>query len=95
VILMEHDDDTNYQTLVGNLFTIASEILNTLGQPTIGSLVALGSGLVSAMPSSWFTNDDDYVDSFYTLEQGVSYTNRYGAGGNSLVTLRPYTLTGQ
>jgi hypothetical protein len=95
VILMEHDDNTNYQTLVTSLFGIASQILSALGQPTIGSLVALGSGLISAMPSSWFANDDDYADSFYTLEKDRFYTNYPGARGNALVSLRPHAIVSQ
>ncbi|MCE9671556.1 DUF3103 domain-containing protein [Myxococcus stipitatus] len=95
VILMEHDDNTNYQELVAYLFTVASQILSAVGQPGIGSLVALGSGLVQQMPSNWFTNDDDYVDSFYTLEKNQTYTDYAGARGNAVVSLRPYVIAGQ
>lgn len=95
VVLMEHDDNTNYQDLVAQLFTIASQILTAVGQPDISALVALGSGLVQQMPSHWFTNDDDYVDSFYTLEKNHTYTNYAGAAGNAVVSLRPYILAGQ
>ncbi|MCP3100457.1 DUF3103 domain-containing protein [Myxococcus sp. K15C18031901] len=95
VILMEHDDNTNYQDLVAYLFTVASQILTAVGQPGISSLVALGSGLVQQMPSNWFTNDDDYVDSFYTLEKNHTYTNYSGAGGNAIVSLRPYVIAEQ
>lgn len=95
VILMEHDDNTNYQELVAALFTIASQILTAVGQPQISALVALGSGLVQQMPGNWFTNDDDYVDSFYTLEKNHTYTNYAGAGGNAVVSLRPYAIAVQ
>ncbi|MBN1209668.1 MAG: DUF3103 domain-containing protein [Myxococcaceae bacterium] len=95
VILMEHDDNTNYQQLVSYLFTVASEILAAVGQPEISALVALGSGLVDRMPSGWFSNDDDYVDSYYTLEKGKSYTNYAGARGNAVVYLRPYAINQQ
>ncbi|WP_242588492.1 DUF3103 domain-containing protein [Corallococcus macrosporus] len=92
VILMEHDDNTSYQELVSYLFNVASQILTAIGQPEIGALVALGSGLVDRMPGEWFTNDDDYVDSFYTLEKNQIYTNHSGARGNAVVSLRPYQL---
>lgn len=95
VILMEHDDNTSYQELVSYLFNVASQILTAIGQPEIGALVALGSGLVDRMPGEWFTNDDDYVDSFYTLEKNLTYTNHTGARGNAVVSLRPYALTSQ
>ncbi|WP_244981649.1 DUF3103 domain-containing protein [Corallococcus exercitus] len=95
VILMEHDDNTSYQELVSYLFNVASQILTAIGQPEIGALVALGSGLVDRMPGEWFTNDDDYVDSFYTLEKDHTYTNHSGARGNAVVSLRPYALASQ
>ncbi|WP_249347040.1 DUF3103 domain-containing protein [Corallococcus exiguus] len=95
VILMEHDDNTSYQELVSYLFNVASQILTAVGQPEIGALVALGSGLVDRMPGEWFTNDDDYVDSFYTLEKNHAYTNHSGARGNAVVSLRPYELASQ
>ncbi|OZG72949.1 hypothetical protein BTA51_13395 [Hahella sp. CCB-MM4] len=93
IILMEHDDNTNYQQLAQKLLSAAAEILSALGQPEIGALVALGSGIVAAMPDHWFSNDDDYLDSFYTLEKSIQYTNRMGAAGNAMSTLRPYTLS--
>ncbi|NTX02097.1 DUF3103 domain-containing protein [Myxococcus sp. CA040A] len=95
VVLMEHDDNTNYQELVSHLFTIASQILTALGHPEISALVALGSGLVDRMPSEWFSNDDDYVDSYYTVEKNHFYTNHGGARGNAVVSLRPYEIAGQ
>ncbi|NOJ94003.1 DUF3103 domain-containing protein [Corallococcus coralloides] len=95
VILMEHDDNTSYQELVSYLFNVASQILTAMGQPEIGALVALGSGLVDRMPGEWFTNDDDYVDSFYTLEKNHFYTDYSGARGNAVVSLRPYELASQ
>lgn len=95
VVLMEHDDNTNYQELVSYLFTIASQILTAMGHPEISALVALGSELVARMPGEWFTNDDDYVDSYYTLEKNHFYTNHGGARGNAVVSLRPYEIAGQ
>lgn len=95
VVLMEHDDNTNYQELVSYLFTVASQILTALGHPEISALVALGSELVNRMPGEWFSNDDDYVDSYYTLEKNHSYTNYGGARGNAVVSLRPYVIAGQ
>ncbi|NVJ21893.1 DUF3103 domain-containing protein [Myxococcus sp. AM011] len=95
VILMEHDDNTNYQELVSYLFTIASQILTAVGHPEIAALVGLGSELVNRMPGEWFSNDDDYVDSYYTLEKNHTYTNYGGARGNAVVSLRPYEIAGQ
>ncbi|WP_431688827.1 DUF3103 domain-containing protein [Hahella sp. NBU794] len=94
IILMEHDDNTNYQTLAQKLLTTAAEVLSALGQPEIGALVALGSGIVELMPEHWFSNDDDYLDSFYTLEKSMHYGNHMGVSGNAMTTMRPYTLNG-
>lgn len=47
------------------------------------------------MPSGWFANDDDYVDSFYTLEKGRYYTGYLGAARNATLSLAPYTLQSQ
>jgi hypothetical protein len=44
------------------------------------------------MPDSWFTNDDDYVDVFYTLFEGQNYTGYMGASGNAKITLSPLTI---
>ncbi|ABC29192.1 conserved hypothetical protein [Hahella chejuensis KCTC 2396] len=94
IILMEHDDNTNYQTLAQKLLTTAAQVLSALGQPEIGALVALGSGIVELMPEHWFSNDDDYLDSFYTLEKSMHYGNHMGVSGNAMTTMRPYTLNG-
>ncbi|WP_241567026.1 DUF3103 domain-containing protein [Hahella sp. KA22] len=94
IILMEHDDNTNYQTLAQKLLTTAAEVLSALGQPEIGALVALGSGIVELMPEHWFSNDDDYLDSFYTLEKSMHYGNHMGVSGNAMTTMKPYTLNG-
>ncbi|WLQ15446.1 DUF3103 domain-containing protein [Hahella aquimaris] len=94
IILMEHDDNTNYQTLAQKLLTTAAEVLSALGQPEIGALVALGSGIVELMPEHWFSNDDDYLDSFYTLEKSMHYGNHMGVSSNAMTTMRPYTLNG-
>ena len=47
------------------------------------------------MPSSWFSNDDDYVDSYYTLEKDRGYVNHVGAADDATVTLSPYQLVEQ
>ena len=44
------------------------------------------------MPDSWFTNDDDYVDVYYTLFEGQRYSNHKGASSNATITLEPLTI---
>ena len=44
------------------------------------------------MPDEWFSDDDDYVDVFYTLEKDKSYVNYMGASRNAKITLVPYVI---
>lgn len=92
VLFYEHDDNTNYQQLVSLLFQAASQALNLYGRPDIGALLALGSSIINAMPGSWFTNDDDYIDAFYTLLKHVHYVDHFGASGNVQMSLKPYSI---
>lgn len=91
VMLYEHDDNTNYQTLVQALISAVGAGLD-LNYPGASVVAEIANRIVAAMPAGWFSNDDDYVDSFYTLEKGQTYTNRMGAAGNAKISLVPYTL---
>ncbi len=62
--------------------------------PGASVVAEIANRIVSAVPAGWFSNDDDYVDSFYTLEKGQAYTNRVGAAGNAKISLVPSTLPG-
>lgn len=93
--LMEQDDNTNYQELAIQIAKTAGEVMKLIPDPTVQGLSVLGmltAELIKAMPSHWFSNDDDYVDTIYTIRKGYTYTNRYGAGGNAKVTLAPLNL---
>jgi Protein of unknown function (DUF3103) len=93
VLLYEHDDNTNYQTLVQALISAVGAGLD-LNYPGASTVAEIANRIVAAMPAGWFSNDDDYVDSFYTLEKGQTYGNRMGAAGNAKISLEPYTLQG-
>lgn len=92
VTLFEKDSNTNYKDLIKVLVTaVGAGVALAGGDYAIAPKVAeIANVLISAMPDSWFTNDDDYVDSFYTLEKGKNYSNYYGAGGNARVSLVDY-----
>jgi hypothetical protein len=90
--LFEHDDSTSYQTLVVELVAAVGAIGSLAGYPEIQAVTEIASRIVSAMPAGWFSNDDDYLDSFYTLEKNASYTGLPGAARNATVTLVPYYL---
>ncbi len=55
----------------------------------------MATAILQAMPANWFSNDDDYIDTFYTLEKGRTYTGYRGAAQNATISLEPYTLLSQ
>jgi hypothetical protein len=89
----EHDDNTNYQDLVVALVSAVEAVLN-FAAPEYSLIARIANEIIKAMPSDWFANDDDYADSFYTLEKGRAYSNYLGAAGNIRISLSPYTLLG-
>ncbi|SHH67732.1 DUF3103 family protein [Massilia sp. CF038] len=94
VQLFEHDDNTNYKDLAVALAQGVTSILGAFA-PTYAVIGQVATAILQAMPAGWFANDDDYVDSFYTLEKGRTYTGYRGAAGNATVSLSPYTLQSQ
>lgn len=91
--LFEKDSNYNYKDLVGILVDgIASIVGNISGQPWVSALGQIASAVIQALPDNWYTDDDDYVDSFYTVEKTKTYTNHYGARGNARVNMRPYFI---
>ncbi|MGW0083025.1 DUF3103 family protein [Streptomyces sp. NPDC003393] len=83
VVLMEDDDGTNYKALAQALTTA---LLTVTDQ---GTYIPLVNALLNAMPDSWFTDDPDYVDSWYTLSKNSS-GRLNGAAGNGWMTVEPY-----
>ena len=93
VVLYEKDDNYNYQELIDVILNATAEIMATFPETApYSGLVLIANKIIQAMPDEWFTNNDDYVDVFYTLEKGRSYTNYYGASANARVNLAPYIL---
>ena len=79
-----------YQSHWGNTAAIAQAIADALLTITDnGAYQPLVDAILNAIPSSWYSNDDDYVDSWYTLARTDNGT-RYGARGNGWMTLEPY-----
>ncbi|MEU6849274.1 DUF3103 family protein [Actinacidiphila alni] len=86
VVMMEDDGDTNYADLAKAL---ADALLTITDQ---GAYIPLVDAILAAIPSSWYTNDADYVDSWYTLAQ--SSTGRLtGARANGWMTVSPYFVS--
>ena len=91
--LFEKDDNTSYQDLASAIVNGVFQIAGTLsGQPWVNVLGQVANAILEAMPEQWFTNNDDYVDSFYTIEKNKNYTNYYGASGNAKVNLSPFFI---
>jgi hypothetical protein len=86
VVMMEDDGDTNYLALAK---AIADALLVITDQ---GAYVPLVNAILDAMPNSWWTNDPDYVDSWYTL--AVSSNGRLnGARANGWMSVSPYWVS--
>ncbi len=98
MIIMEADGNVNYKELAITLMDIAAAILRSIPDPTAQGyaiIPQLTSQLIKAMPDDWWTNDDDYVDVFYTILKNTTYTNHYGASGNARATLAPLNINSQ
>ncbi|GIC75600.1 DUF3103 family protein [Moritella sp. F3] len=95
MILMEHDDGTNYKELATALLSAAETILKSIPDPEVQGfaiVATITNGILKALPDAWFTNDDDFVDAYYTLQEGETYTNHYGSGGNARATFKPLVI---
>jgi DUF3103 family protein len=86
LVMMEDDGDTNYSALAKAL---ADALLTITDQ---GTYIPLVDAILAAMPNSWWTNDPDYVDSWYTLAQSSSGT-LHGAGANGTMNVSPYWVS--
>jgi Protein of unknown function (DUF3103) len=82
-VMMEDDGDTNYQSLA---VALASALLTIVDG---GAYIPLVSAILNAMPTSWWTDDPDYVDSWYTLATSSS-GHLNGARANGWMDVVPY-----
>jgi len=85
-VLMEDDGDTNYSSLAKAL---AAALLTITDQ---GAYIPLVDAIIDAMPASWWTDDPDYVDSFYTLARETT-GSRTGASANARMTVERYYVS--
>ncbi|MDP2542495.1 DUF3103 family protein [Tenacibaculum discolor] len=91
--LFEKDDNTNYKDLVSAIVNGVFQIIGTVStQPWVSVLGQVAGAIIQAMPDSWYANNDDYVDSFYTIEKNKSYYNYYGARRNAKINLSPFYI---
>ncbi|WP_307854719.1 DUF3103 family protein [Micromonospora sp. C31] len=83
VVMMEDDGDTNYSSLVK---AIAGALLVIVDG---GAYTPLVNAILDAIPTSWYTDDPDFVDAWYTLSTASS-GRKYGAGANGWMDVAPY-----
>ncbi len=83
VVMMEDDGDTNYLQLAQ---AIAAALLYIVDG---GAYTPLVSAILAAMPNSWWTDDPDYVDSWYALSTRSS-GRLNGAAANGWMDVVPY-----
>lgn len=86
VVMMEEDSGTNYRSLAKAL---AGALLTIID---MGAYTPLVNAVLDAMPDHWWTDDPDYVDSWYTLARNSAGSFR-GARGNGTMTLEPYWVS--
>jgi hypothetical protein len=83
LVLMEEDGGTNYRDLALAL----SQALLTIVDG--GAYIPLVNAILNAIPDDWWTDDPDYVDSWYTLSTATAGTLT-GAAANGTMTVNPY-----
>jgi hypothetical protein len=86
VVMMEDDGDTDYSGLAK---AIAAALLTIAD---LGAYIPLVDPVVDAVPSSFWTDDADFVDAWYTLARETTGT-RVGAGGNGRFTFDRYWVS--
>ncbi|MDP5210310.1 DUF3103 family protein [Microbulbifer sp. 2205BS26-8] len=95
LMLMEHDENTNFQEIASNLLNLAVQILQSIPFPDVQGyaiIAIITNGILNALPAEWFINNDDYVDSIYTTFENQEYINLSGARGNATITLKPLEI---
>ncbi|MCC8249759.1 DUF3103 family protein [Saccharothrix luteola] len=83
IVMMEEDGGTNYRDLALALTQALLTIIDG------GAYIPLVTAIINALPDDWWTDDPDYVESWYTLSTATSGT-LHGAAGNGTMTVTPY-----
>ncbi|CAK1699444.1 DUF3103 domain-containing protein [Vibrio crassostreae] len=96
MILMEHDDGTDYKALAKLLVEAAEEILKMIPDLEVQGyaiIPQITGKIIDVIPEGVLVNDDDFVDVYYTLMQNTPYVDRPGAGGNAVASFTPVTIS--
>lgn len=90
MLYYEADGNTNYKELVQALITAVGAVGSLAGWPPAVALAEITNRVIDATPSSWYTDDDDFVDACYTLEKGKTYSGFRCAGANATISMEPF-----
>jgi len=90
--LWEQDSGINYQTVLDAVLSAVTTAMTLGGAPAFAWIPGLADAIIKAMPAAWFRDNDDYLDTFYTLERDHTYVQLPGAAGNAVIDLEPYLL---
>ncbi len=91
--LFEKDRNYSWEELIEAVVEGVIDLVGVFtGIPWLSLLSDIAGAILEALPEDWYVNDDDYVDSFYTIEKGKTYNNYFGAARNARVDLKPYIL---
>lgn len=90
--LFEKDSNTSYQDLITAIISAVGAAGTLAGFPVVQAVTEIANRIIAAIPASVFTNDDDFVDTFYTIEETRTYSGLVGAGQNATVSLSPFTV---
>lgn len=83
VILGEDDGGTNYLQLALALTKAIAEVCDKCA-----AYVPVADAIFNAMPTSWWTDDPDHVEQWYTIQKSTT-GQRFGASGNGWMKLSP------
>lgn len=83
IVMMEEDTQANYAELAK---AVANGLLTVINQ---SQYVPLVEAIIKAIPQGWFSDDHDYVDSWYTIQKSA-WDPFTGAAGNGTIGLGPW-----
>ncbi|WP_256105467.1 DUF3103 family protein [Streptomyces sp. ODS05-4] len=83
IVMMEEDTQANYAELAR---AVANGLLTVINKSQYTPLV---DAIIKAIPQGWFSDDHDYVDSWYTIQKSA-WDPFTGAASNGTIGLGPW-----
>ncbi|SHO59356.1 DUF3103 family protein [Vibrio quintilis] len=90
MLMYEHDSGTNYKDLVKVLVTAVGAAGTLAGWAPSAAVAEITNRVITAMPDSIYTDDDDFIDACYTLERGKTYTDFHCSSNNATISMEPF-----